>query len=200
MSGQPCRRPRTSPGRSEQCILGRACSSGQRGGGCGKGFTIMGVAPKSREGTARRAPGFPRRLRGNFPTLRHKAAWDSWRDPRPTHKLAACASPRGPGLASCRRPPPPPRPSSSPPPRRYLSLRGTRRAAAAAASTRSPTPRPWPISAEPEAPPRASRSPGGSSRGQPNRTEPSRAEPSRGRRAREAAARSPGELVPGGPG
>lgn len=137
---------------------------------------------------------------GNFKTLENKAAWSSWQQPRPTHKLAASAPLRGPGLASCRRTPPPPPPPTSPPPRCYLSPRGTRRAAEAAAGTRSSTPAPWPISAEPEAPPRASRSSGGSSRGEPNRTEPSRAKPSRGRRAREAAARSPGELARGGPG
>lgn len=47
---------------------------------------------------------------GNFWTLENKAAWSSWQQPRPTHKLAASVPLRGPGLASCRRTPPSPPP------------------------------------------------------------------------------------------
>lgn len=97
-----------------------------------KGFPHNGRCPEIQGGNRQTAPGFsPRRLWGNFSTLRNKAAWSIWQEPRPTPKLAACAPLREPGLASCRRSPPSPHPRStttSPPPRRYLSLRGTRRA------------------------------------------------------------------------
>lgn len=182
-------RPRISLGLTEyRCIFRRAYSSGQWGGGCGKGFPIMGVAPKSREGTARQVPGFPRRLWGTSRRSKTKRRGAAVRNRDPLTNLRPRFLPPD---ASFPRP-------TSPPPRCYSSPRGTRRAAEAAAGTRSSTRAPWPISAEPEAPPRASRSPGGSSRGEPNRTEPSRAKPSRGRRAREAAARSPGSCAADG--
>lgn len=150
----------------------------------------MGVAPKSREGTARRLLGFPRSPPGNFSTLRNKAAWSSWQELRPTPKLAACAPLRGRARPRFLPPAASSFPPTSPPPRRYLSLRGTRRAAEAAAGTRAPrrvlgqsarSPRRRRARAEARAAPPVE------SRSGPSRAEPSRAGGAeRGRRRRGA--------------
>lgn len=94
-----------------------------------KGFPHNGRCPEIQGGKRQTAGSwvFPPSPPGNFSTLRNKAAWSSWQEPRPTPKLAACAPLRGRAgprfLPPAASPPP-----TSPPPRRYLSLRGTRRA------------------------------------------------------------------------
>lgn len=177
------------------------------GGGCGKGFPIMGVAPKSREGTARRLLGFPPSPLGELLHSQEQSGVEHLAGIE-THSQTCglCAPARaGPRFLSPV--------ASFPPPRLHLQLasappllkspRDPARAAEAAAGTRAPRRVLGQSARSPRrrrAAPRASRSPGGSSRGEPNRTEPSRAKPSRGRRAREAAVLSPGELARGGPG
>lgn len=110
-------RPRTSLGHTEyRCILGRAHSSGQWGGGCGKGFPIMGVAPKSREGTARQAPGFHRLwgTSGRSKTKRRGAAGSN-RDPLTNLRpLCPCAGRASLPAAGRLLPPPPPNLASAP--------------------------------------------------------------------------------------
>lgn len=138
----------------------------------------MGVAPKSREGTARRLLGFPRRLWGTSPrsgTKRRGAAGRN-RDPlpnlRPARPSASLASPRFlPPAASF--------PHLASAPLLLKSPRDPARAAEAAAGTRAPRR----VLGQSARSPRRRRArepkPGRLLpwRAEPDRAEPSRAEP-----------------------
>lgn len=151
-----------------------------RGVVAAEGFPHNGRCPEIQGGNRQTAPGFsPVAFGGTSPRsgTKRRGASRRNRDPLPNLRpVLPCASRASLPVASFPPPPLPP----PPPPRRYLSLRGTRRArprlrrarALHAGSLANQQ------GARGAAAPRASRSPGGSSRGEPNRTEPSRAKPS----------------------